>query len=99
MTFGTTDETAASVTSDGRMVFTSRTMGADIWSLPIDADRGKVQGPLKRMTQDLADDYDPTLSTDGGTLVFRSRRAGRFDIFLRNLKTGRGNRSDADAGR
>ena len=88
VTFGTTDETAVSVTSDGRIVFTSRTMGADIWSLPIDADRGKVQGLLKRITQDLADDYDPTLSTDGGTLVFRSRRAGRFDVFLRNLNTG-----------
>ncbi len=46
-TFGTTDEAAASVTSDGRMVFISRTMGADIWSLPIDANRGKVDGPAE----------------------------------------------------
>ena len=45
-TFGTTDEASAAVTSDGRMVFVSRTMGADIWSLPIDANRGKVQGEL-----------------------------------------------------
>ena len=75
-TFGTTDEAAASVTSDGRMVFISRTMGADIWSLPIDPDRGKAEGPLKRVTQDAADDYDPTLSDDGATLVFRSRRSG-----------------------
>ena len=88
VTFGSTDESAASVASGGRMVFTSRTIGADIWSLPIDADRATVQGPLTRMTQDLADDYDPTLSMDGGTLAFRSRRAGQFDIFLRNLKTG-----------
>ncbi len=44
-TFGTTDEAAASVTADGRMVFSSRTMGADIWSLPIDANRGTVSGP------------------------------------------------------
>lgn len=88
VTFGTTDESAASVSSSGRMVFTSRTIGADIWSLPIDADRGIVQGPLKRLTQDLADDYDPTLSKDGGTLAFRSRKAGQFDVFLRNLKTG-----------
>lgn len=88
VTLGTTDEAAASVTSGGRMVFSSRTIGADIWSLPIDADRGTVQGPLTRVTQDLADDYDPTLSADGGTLAFRSRRAGRFDVFLRNLKTG-----------
>ena len=86
-TFGTTDEAAASVTSDGRMVFISRTMGADIWSLPIDANRARLQGPLKRVTQDAADDYDPTLSEDGATLVFRSRRAGRFGVVLRRLGT------------
>ena len=86
-TFGTTDEAAASVTADGRMVFISRTMGADIWSLPIDANRGRPQGPLKRVTQDAADDYDPTLSEDGATLVFRSRRAGRFGVVLRRLGT------------
>ena len=89
VTFGSTDEFSASATLSGRVVFTSRTIGADIWSLPIDADRGIVRGrPLKRITQDLADDYEPSLSTDGGTLAFRSRRAGRFDIFLRNLTTG-----------
>jgi Tol biopolymer transport system component len=88
VTFGTTDESAVSVALDGQLVFTSRTIGADIWSLPIDADLGRVQGSLTRITQDLADDYDPTLSTDGGTLAFRSRRAGRFDVFLRSLTTG-----------
>ena len=87
-TFGTTDEAAASVTSDGRMVFISRTMGADIWSLPIDANRGRVLGSLKRVTQDAADDYDPTLSDDGATLVFRSRRAGRFSVVMKRLETG-----------
>jgi Tol biopolymer transport system component len=86
-TFGTTDEAAASVTSDGRMVFISRTMGADIWTLPINPNRAKPEGPLKRLTQDAADDYDPTLSDDGATLVFRSRRAGRFAVILRKLAT------------
>jgi Tol biopolymer transport system component/predicted Ser/Thr protein kinase len=86
-TFGTTDEAAASVTSDGLMVFISRTMRADIWSLPIDANRGKVEGPEKRVTQDAADDYDPTLADDGTTLVFRSRRAGRFGVVMRKLGT------------
>ena len=87
-TFGTTDEAAASVTSDGRMVFISRTMGADIWNLPIDANRGTLGGPLKRVTQDAADDYNPTLSEDGTTLVFRSRRAGRFGVVLKRLGNG-----------
>ena len=63
-------------------------MGADIWSLAIDAERGRVQGAMKRVTEDAADDYDPTLSADGATLVFRSRRAGRFDVVARILRTG-----------
>ena len=87
VTYGTTDEAAASVTSNGRMVFMSRTSGADIWSLPIDADRGKVRGPYIRITPDVAEDYDPGLSADGHTLVFRSRRAGNFDVVARNLTT------------
>jgi len=87
-TFGTTDEAAASVTSDGRMVFISRTMEADIWSLAIDANSGRALGPLKRVTHDAADDYDPTLSDDGATLVLRSRRAGRFRVVMKRLDTG-----------
>ena len=85
VTSGTTDEAAASVALDGRMVFVSRTVQSDIWSLPTDADRGTAEGPLSRVTQDAADDYDPTLSDDGATLVFRSRRAGRFAAVLRRL--------------
>ena len=87
VTYGTTDEAAASVTSSGRMVFMSRTSGADVWSLPIDADRGKVRGPYTRITPDVAEDYDPGLSADGNTLVFRSRRAGNFDVVAKNLTT------------
>ena len=87
VTFGTTDETAAAVTPDGRMVFISRTIGADIWSLPVDPERGRALGPARRLTADTADDYDPGLSGDGGTLVFRSRRAARFHVVLKNLRT------------
>ncbi len=98
-TFGTTDEAAASVTSDGRMVFISRTMASDIWSIPIDPDRGKPQGPMKRITADAADDYDPTLSDEGATLVFRSRRASRFAVVLRNVESSAETGTDANGSR
>ncbi len=98
-TFGTTDEAAASATADGRMVFISRTMGADVWSLSIDADRGRVQGGLKRVTEDAADDYNPTLSADGATLVYRSRRAGQFDVVAEESRDRRRDRAHAHAGR
>ena len=98
-TFGTTDEAAASVASDGRMVFISRTMGADIWSLPIDANRGKQEGDLKRVTQDAADDYDPSVSEDGTTLVFRSRRGGSIRHHPEEARDERGDRPDQNARR
>jgi eukaryotic-like serine/threonine-protein kinase len=60
-------------------------MGADIWTLPLDADTGKPKGPLKRVTQDAADDYQPTISGDGAMLVFRSRRSSRFAVILKKL--------------
>jgi serine/threonine protein kinase/Tol biopolymer transport system component len=85
VTFGTTDEAAASVSADGHMVFISRTRGADIWSLSMDSNRGIVEGELKRVTQDASDDYDPTISGDGTTLVYRSRRAGWFAVVLKKL--------------
>ena len=84
-TFGTTVEASASVTADARMVFISRTMGADIWSMAIDAERGLPAGPLLRITQDAADDDHPSLSEDGAKLVFRSRRGGHFGVVLRKL--------------
>ena len=67
------------------MVFMSRTMGADIWSMAIDPERGITAGLLSRVTQDAADDYRPSLSEDGATLVFRSRRGGHFGVVLRKL--------------
>ena len=88
VTFGTTDEASASTTSSGRMVFMSRTSGADIWKISIDTDRVRAQDTVTRLTQDLSDDYDPSISEDGRTLAFRSRRGGNFDVFSRDLVTG-----------
>lgn len=84
-TFGTTVEAAPSLTADGRMVFISRTMSADLWSLPIDGTGGSVVSGLMRLTQDAADDYDPTLSADGTIIVYRSRRAGRFGVVMKRI--------------
>jgi Tol biopolymer transport system component len=88
VTFGTTDEASASTTSGGRMVFHEPDERRDIWKLSIDTDRVRAQDTVTRLTQDLSDDYDPSISEDGRTLAFRSRRGGNFDVFSRDLVTG-----------
>ncbi len=59
----------------------------------------KAEGDLKRVTQDAADDYDPSVSEDGTTLVFRSRRGGSIRHHPEEARDERGDRPDQNARR
>lgn len=61
----------------------------DIWSLPMDGNRGKVTGPPVRLTNDEAADWGPSLSNDGTKLIYTSNRLGNRDVWLRDMITGR----------
>ena len=67
---------------DGQRIAVSRAAmdgNADIWI--IDARRGT----LTRMTSDPANDLAPLWSPDGKWMVFRTSRAGGFDLYLKLL--------------
>ena len=72
-----------------RLVFSSLTTNVDIWSLPLDPDHAKVLGPPRRLTEDLAADIRPSVSADGKKLVFNSYRSGNWDVWVKDLNTGR----------
>lgn len=61
---------------DGRLVYTAVEAGnADIWRLdPRTLER-------QRLTTDPADDYQPAVSPDGGTVIFSSNRAGTSGLW------------------
>jgi Tol biopolymer transport system component/predicted Ser/Thr protein kinase len=89
LTFGTGLDTRPSAASDGRVTFASLAENIDVWSLPIDANQAKTSGELQRLTQDAAADLDPSVSVDGKQMVFRSNRSGNWDVWFRDLETGR----------
>ena len=70
-----------------RMVFSSFAENADIWSLPVDALRATVTGPLERVTDNAGLDVQPALAANGRRLAFASNRAGNFDIYVKDLGT------------
>ena len=72
----------------GRVVFSSFSENADIWSLPIDTARGSITGPLEKLTNDAAMDVQPAISGDGRRMLFTSNRAGNFDIYAKDLADG-----------
>jgi Tol biopolymer transport system component len=70
-------------------VFSSLVENGDIWSLPLDTNQGKVVGKPEQLTSYLAPDYHPSISADGKSVVFISKRSGNGDIWLKDLETGR----------
>ena len=85
-TFGTGPDVQPSVTRNGRMVFTSGAENWDVWSLGIDGNQGKALGEPIRQTQDVAREMQPSLSDNGKTLVFRSRRSGNWDLWMKRFR-------------
>lgn len=70
------------------IAFASLGENTDIWSLPLEADTGKVTGELRQLTRDTAADFHPELSGDGRKMVFVSARSGDHEIWIKDLDTG-----------
>ena len=71
-----------------KIAFASRGENTDIWSLPIEADTGKVTGEPRQLTRDSAANFHPSLSADGRKMVFISARSGHQEIWIKDLTTG-----------
>ncbi|MGH2628328.1 MAG: hypothetical protein ACRDHY_16950, partial [Anaerolineales bacterium] len=75
LTFGTGQDlqpSASVAPSKGRLVFASTSGNADLWSLAIAPNQGKVSGDPQRITSSAAADAHPSVSADGQKIAFVS---------------------------
>lgn len=91
ITDSTQSERSFSISQNGTLVFASTLSNEDIYSLPLDAELGKVTGPLRRITQELSEETYPTASADGAKMTFQSDRSGKFEVWVRETATGKDN--------
>jgi hypothetical protein len=89
VTFGPGPEWQASGAAAGRIVFAGVARNFDIWSLPVDPNRGKVLGELKQLTHGAAQDHSPSLSRDGRKMAFDSDRTGKAVVWAKDLESGK----------
>jgi Tol biopolymer transport system component len=89
ITFGTAEESGPALSADGRLAFASTTSNSDLWGLPVNADLAHTTGALTRLTTDPAPDVFPSVSYDGQKVLFLSRRAAVFSIWIKDLVTGK----------
>jgi Tol biopolymer transport system component len=71
------------------MFFSSAEMKTKIWTLPLEANEGKVSGDLKQLTKGTAFDGQPCAAADGGKIVYYSTKSGNMDIWLLDTGTGK----------
>jgi Tol biopolymer transport system component len=69
---------SVALVADGsvKIAFASLSENTDIWSLPLEANTGKVTGELRQLTRDTTADFHPSLSADGKKVAFVSAHSG-----------------------
>src|SRR5262249_16140976 len=74
-----------------RMVFASLQGSMNVWSMPIDANSGRVTGSLEKLTQGNVDASIPSISAAGTKLVFVAGRSNQRSVRMRDIPTGKEN--------
>ena len=88
LTTGTTVEWWPSVAGN-RLAYVSSHVDRNIWMVPADTNAGTVTGTLRRVTRGPGATTYPSLSGDGRVLAFASERSGNWDIYLKDLTSGK----------
>jgi serine/threonine protein kinase len=89
LTHGTTIDVWPSTSNDSRVVFAAQTENELIFGLPIDANAGKVTGPIRRLRDDTAATGRASLSEDGRVMVFPKYEFASGAVWARDLMIGR----------
>jgi Tol biopolymer transport system component len=88
LTFGTGTEHSPSVAGE-RIAFASTQPNFDIWSVPLDADRGVVTGAPEQLTRDPSHETGATLSADGRQMAYFGPRPGnRVEVLTKPIPDG-----------
>ena len=90
LTFGTTREAQPSAGPDGTVAFSSLILSNNVWSLPLDRNRGVVTGPATRLTSASRYTARASASSDGRLMTYLSALGLTLaqDVVLHDLSTG-----------
>jgi eukaryotic-like serine/threonine-protein kinase len=80
---------AAIIGGKPRVAFADVILNYDIWSIPVDADRGSTRGPGSRITEMASVEWASSLTSDATGMAFISRKVGDWWVRFRDLSSGR----------
>jgi Tol biopolymer transport system component len=78
----------ASISDDGRMVFSTVSPTINVWSLPLNAGNGIVSGPPEALTSDAMGKLDVTAAGDGSRFAWMAYTVKQTEIRIRETTSG-----------
>ncbi len=88
LTFGPGKITSASVSESGTVVFESTSAQTRLWSLALERVKGRPDREFATLPSSGEIDYFPSLS-DTGKLAYLSQKFGKWNVWLRDLSSGK----------
>jgi Tol biopolymer transport system component/tRNA A-37 threonylcarbamoyl transferase component Bud32 len=79
----------ASISTDGRMVFSTTSSVLNVWSMPLKSSDGTASGPLEPVTSNPLGKMNLAVSADGSRLVWTSYSEHQTELRIRETATGR----------
>jgi len=77
-----------SISSDGRMVFSTLSLTPNIWSVPLRSSDDTASGPPEPVTSDSWGKWEVAVSADGSTLAWTAYSSQQTEIRIRKTATG-----------
>jgi serine/threonine protein kinase/Tol biopolymer transport system component len=80
------------VMPDGRVFFSEMTVAMSAWSVAARPDEAAVSGRPQKLTQDLMQNFNPSVSLDGARAAFTAfggAQASRIEVRAKDLRTGK----------
>jgi WD40 repeat protein len=74
--------------SNSKLVFESRSLAAHRWSLRLDLNSGRVQGPMQQLPHSGGNQVMPASSSDGRQLVYLQSGPSSQELRLRDMTSG-----------
>ena len=87
LTTGANLQAHASIVRGTQVVFASLIQTVNVWSVPLDANAGRVLGAARRVTGTSTPQWWPDASADGRRLVFRADRLATAGLWMKDLHT------------
>lgn len=78
----------ASATDVDRVAFSDQVANYDVWSIPVDATRGRPTGEMTRLTSSISTEWTPSITSDGRKLLYLTSSSGEWVLVLKDLESG-----------